>query len=266
MGEDASEERQLFEPRDGGAVAYVTSELGILRVDLGPDRIGEFSLVERRRANAVAVDGSLAAVGTDETVLIDAGDGFTPTDLGPAVAVGADDRTVFAASPDGTVTRRENAGAWALVGTVSDPRQFDGRYLAAGDGVYRVDSGLQRIYDGGARDVTSEGSRVATDDGLVRHEGGEWHREHEGRVSVLAGRYAVDANGLLELSGDRWDRRATPAGGDPVALVEGACLYAVTDDGQFLVSVPGERATDGQGGWRSRTLGVRGVTDLGVRE
>jgi hypothetical protein len=266
MGEDASEERRLFEPRDGGALAYVTGDLGILRVDLGPDRIGEFSLVERCQAKAVAVDDSLAAVGTDETVLIDTGDGFTSTDFGPAMAVGVEDGTVFAAGPDGTVARREGADDWQPVGTVSDPRQFDGRSLAASDGVYRVGAELERSYDGGARDVTGEGSRVATDDGLVRHESGAWHREYDEAASVVAGSYALDAEGLLERTGDRWDRRATPAGTDPVALVDGTCLYAVTDDGQFLVSVPGERATDGQGGWRSRTLGVRGVTGLGVRE
>lgn len=266
MGEDASEERRLFEPRDGGALAYVTGDLGILRVDLGPDRIGEFSLVERCQAKAVAVDDSLAAVGTDETVLIDTGDGFTSTDFGPAVAVGVEDGTVFAAGPDGTVARREGADDWQPVGTVSDPRQFDGRSLAASDGVYRVGSELERVYEGGARDVTSEGSLVATDDGLFAHEDGDWHREHDGPVSAVAGNYAIGSGGLLERTGDGWAPLATPAGADPVALVDGACLYAVTDDGQFLVSVPGERATDGQGGWRSRTLGVRGVTGLGVRE
>jgi hypothetical protein len=266
MGEDASEERQLFEPRDGGAVAYVTSELGLVRVDLGPDRIGEFSLVERCQATAVAVDASLAAVGTDDAVLLDTGDGFESTGFGPAVAVGVDDGTVLAAGPDGTVSCRENDGTWNSVGAVTDPQRFDGRYLAAGDGVYRVGTELERIYDGGARDVTDEGRRVATDDGLRRHEDGHWHREHDGAVSVVSGRYALDAAGLLERSGDRWKRVTTPADGDLVALVDGACLYAVTADGRFLVSVPGERATDGQEGWRSRTLGVRSVTDLGVRE
>lgn len=266
MGDDASEERRLFEPREGGALAYVTSDLGILRVDLGPDRIGEFSLVERCQAHAVAVDDSLAAVGTDETVLIDAGAGFTSTAFGPAVAVGVEDGTVFAAGPDGTVARRENEGAWNTVATVSDPRQFDGRYLAACDGVHRIGTELERIYGGDARDVTGDGSRVATDDGLSGYEDGAWHREHDEGVSVVAGDYAIDAGGLLERTGDHWEPVTTPLDIDLVALVDGACLYAVTDDGQFLVSVPGERATDGQGGWRSRTLGVRGVTGLGVRE
>jgi len=266
MGEDASEERRLFEPRDGGAVAYVTSDLGVVRVDLGPDRIGEFSLVERCQATAVAVDDSLAAVGTDDAVLMDTGDGFESAGFGPAVAVGVDDGTVLAAGPDGSVSRRENDGTWDSVGTVTDPQRFDGRLLAAGDGVYRVGTELERVYDGGARDVTGDGVRVGTDDGLFRHEDGHWHREHDGAVSVVSRRYALDSEGLLELRGGRWEQVATPAGGDLVALVDGACLYAVAENGRFLVSVPGERATDGQEGWRSRTLGVRGVTDLGVRE
>lgn len=272
MGEDASEERSLFEPRDEGARAYVASDLGVLTVDVGPDRIGEFSLSERCQARAIGVDESLVAVATGDSLLIGADEGFAPTGFGPAVAVGIADGAVFGAGPDGRVARCVPDGShpettdWAKLGTVSEPRRFDGQLLAASDGVYRVTEALETVRAVGARDVTSDGPQVATDDGLFRSVSGEWQCEHEGVATAVAGRHAVDNQGLLKRTGDGWTRVTSPATLDPVDLVAGDCLYAVTEDGAFLMSVPSERATDGQGGWRSRMLGVRGVTGLAVCE
>ena len=47
-----------------------------------------------------------------------------------------------------------------------------------------------------------------------------------------------------------------------VDLAYGACLYAVTESGEFLLAAEEEQTTDGQGGWRTRMLGIRGVTGL----
>lgn len=290
MGEDASDERRLFEPRGQQTAAYVASDLGVVRVDLAPDRIGEFSLVERCEAAAVAASDSLVAVGTPERVLIDRSDGFERVGFGPAVAVGVDGQTVFAADPNGAVGRLDaaavgEAGAtdgWEHVGTVPEPRRFDGRLLAAGDGVYRVDDERSRLDDAGslesagARDVAAAGPYAATDSGVFRLGGDAWQQEYEGAASVVASdgerTHALAAEGLLERDGGQssdaaggsWQRLALPDGAEPVDLAHGASLLAVTGDGRFLVAAADDQATDGRGGWRSRTLGVRGVVGLAV--
>jgi len=279
MGEDASEERSLFERSRESTAAYVAGDLGVVRVDLAPDRIGEFSLVERYTARGVAAGRSLVAVATPEAVLLNRGEGFEDGGFGPAVAVGVDGRSVLAASPDGAVGRLDlpNGDAdaeWEAIGTVSAPRRFDGALLAAGDGVYRAADGLTSLGSAAARDVAAAGPYAATDEGLFRHAGGEWHREHDTLASAVAAdgerAHAITDAGVLERAdesesaGDRWERLATPGHGHPVDLAHGPGLYAVTGTGEFLIAAEGEQATDGRGGWRSRTLGVRGVTGLAV--
>jgi len=290
MGEDASDERRLFEPRGQQTAAYVASDLGVVRVDLAPDRIGEFSLVQRCEAAAVAASGTLVAVGTPDRVLVDRGNGFERVGFGPAVAVGVDGGTVLAAGPDGTVGRLDatavgGAGGidgWEVVGTVREPRRFDGRLLAAAGGVYRIDDERSRLDDVssldsvGARDVAAAGPYAATDSGVFRFDDDRWQQEYEGAASVVAsdgGRtHALAADGLLERDGGQsseaaggsWERLALPDGAEPVDLAHGASLLAVTGDGRFLVAAADDQATDGRGGWRSRTLGVRGVVGLAV--
>lgn len=278
MGEDASEERNLFARSRKSTAAYVASGLGVVRVDLAPDRIGEFSLVERCSAHGVDAGDSLVAVATPDAVLVNRGEGFSDCGFGAAVAVGVDGGTVLAASPGGEVGRLDAAipdgeAAWESIGSVGKPRRFDGPLLAAEDGVYRVAEELTSLGLTAVLDVAAAGPLAASDEGLFRYEGEEWRREHDGAASVVAadgGRgHAVDADGLLERGSDdsdghRWERLATPGDARPVDVAHGASLYGVTEAGEFLVAAEGEQATDGRGGWRSRTLGVRGVTGLAV--
>lgn len=133
------------------------------------------------------------------------------------------------------------------------------------------------------RDVAAAGPYAATDEGLFRCADGGWHCEYDSVASVVAatdGRaHAVDADGLLERGsgvagpgdtpgtrdeGGRWERVATPGDASPVDIAHGPGLYAVTEAGEFLLAAADAQATDGRGGWRSRTLGVRGVTGLTV--
>lgn len=292
MSEDASEERNLFAESREPTAAYVASDLGVVRVDLAPDRIGEFALVERCGATAVAASGSIVAAGTENAVLVDAGEGFRASGFGPAVAVGVDGTTVVAAGPGGEVCRLDWSSAadrergesaddrpgWEYAGTARSPRRFDGRLLGADGGIYwvRDDGDLEWVGIGleGAQDVSSTGPFAATDAGLYRYDGEEWRREHDCAASIVASDgqrvHAIDRDGLLERSADRsgkaggWERRSLPRGSQPVDIAYGASLCAVTDDGEFLVAPAGEQATDGQGGWRSRSIGVRGVTGLAV--
>ena len=277
MGEDAAEERNLFARTREQAAAYVASDLGVVRVDLGPDRIGEFSLVERCSARGVAASDALITVATPDDVLLDRGDGFAGAGFGAATAVGIDGETVYAGAPDGEVGRLdasgESAGGWTSVGTVEEPRRFDGLLLAAGDGVYRVDDGLESLGLDGAQDAAAAGPYAATEDGLFRLTDGGWRREHDGAASVVVAdgerAHAVGEARVLErVGGDStgdaavWEPLATPGSARPVDLAYGACLYAVTESGEFLLAAQEEQTTDGQGGWRTRTLGIRGVTGL----
>jgi len=279
MGEDASEERNLFARSRESTVAFVASDLGVVRVDLAPDRIGEFSLVERCSARGVAAGDALVAVATPDGVLLDRGEGFADAGFGATVAVGVDDETVYAAAPGGKIGRldasAESSAGWTAVGTAGEPRRFDGALLAAGSGVYRIDEGLESLGLHEARDVAAAGPYAATEEGLFHSADGEWRGEYDGVASVVAAdgerAHAVDGSGVLERVSDGsagdaacWERPATPGSAMPVALAYGACVYAVTAAGEFLLAAEDDQATDGQGGWRTRTIGVRGVTGLAV--
>ena len=294
MGEDASEERRLFERRGVPSVAYVASELGIVRVDFAPDRIGEFSLVERCPATGVAASAAVVAVATADAVLLNRGEGFEATGFGGAVAVGTDGGTVVAASPDGEIGRLDagTEAGWETAGTVPSPQRFDGRLLAAGDGVYRVGGsgaddgsgaadGISRVGEGpagdgagGVRDVAAAGPYAATPAGLFRLDGGAWQCESDGEAAVIASdgerAHAVSGGRVFEREaepapeGGRWERLSLPDAGTVVDLAYGASLLAVTADGEFLLAPAADQATDGQAGWRSRTLGLRGAVGVAV--
>lgn len=351
-GDDASDERRLFEQQGGGETAFVASDLGVVRIELAGGRVGGFSLVNRCTARSVAADDTAVAVGTDESVLVAAGlfeadDDFAPTGFGPAVAVGIEGRRLFAAAPDGRVARldglddldhrddlkaldRRNAppegdtpGSWTTLGEVTGPRRFDGSLLAAEDGVYRLDGGLQPLgTDGssasdktsasdnssasdsasgsdktsghvdGALDVaagdpaeTAGGPFAATETGLYRLDGesgdhldGRWGRELTQPVRAVGtddtAVRVLDEDGLCERdltalptegNAEPWQRRQLPDDWAVVDLGHGQQLYAVTEDGQLLIAADPTQTSDGQGGWHSRHVGVRGVAELAVR-
>lgn len=262
-GDNAEDERRLFGGRRDETAAYVAADMGVTRVDLAADRVGQFSLVHRCRARGLAVAQDAVAVGTDESVLVDRGDGFEPTGVGPAAAVGFDDGAVLAAGPDGTVFRDGQH-----VGTVTDPRRFDGNLLATGDGVVRVGESLANLGLGDVRDVAwaADGLVVATSDGLYG-DVGRWTRLLEGDLRAVASDgvrvAAVDGEGVLERRDGAWERLDAPA--PPVALAYGESLYAVTAAGEFLVYTDPSLPVDGRGGWRSHALGLPDAVDLAVR-
>lgn len=282
-GDDATEERRLFEQRREATVAFVASELGIAQVELAGDRVGGFSLARQCTATAVGASGDAVAVGTDEDVLVSTGGEFVATDFGPATAVGVAAGSIFAAAPNGRVGRLDGpafeAGAWATLGEIEEPRRFDGAVLATGAGVYRLDDELTRLGLDDAHDVAdtateaSVGPFAATETGVYRRTEGEWRRERDGPVQrVGAGDecvHAVDAEGLLEREtgpeqNGEWHRRALPEGTSLVDIAHGETLYGVTDDGTVLLAADPELTSDGQDGWRSQSVGLRGVVGLAV--
>lgn len=283
QGDDATDERRLFEESTAGTVAFVASELGIARVDVAGDRVGQFSLAKRCTATAIAAAGDVVAVGTDEDVLVSTGGEFVATGFGPAAAVGVDDDTLVAATPDGQVGRLTghpfDAQQWESAGQVTAPRRFDGTVLAAGSGVFRVtDSvdalGLDDAFDvAGGHAGADVGPFAATGTGLFRLDD-DWIRELDGAVQAVDTDgervRAVDDEAVLERaltdqsSDSDWQRRPLPEGVSLVDIAHGETLYGVTSDGQFLVSTASELTTDDQSGWRSQHVGIRGVVGLAV--
>lgn len=282
-GDDATEERRLFEQRREATVAFVASELGVAQVELAGDRVGGFSLARQCTATAIGARDDTVAVGTDEDVLVSTGGEFVATGFGPAPAVGVAAGSIFASTPDGRVGRLDGpefeAGAWATLGEIEEPRRFDGTLLAAGDGVYRLGDGLTRLGLDDVWDVTgpasasSVGPFAATETGIYRLTDGDWVREHDGPVECVGASHesvhAVDSEGLLERemgteqNGD-WHRRALPEDISLVDIAHGETLYGVTDDGTVLLAADPELTSDGRGGWRSQSVGVRGVVGLAV--
>lgn len=262
-GDDATDERQLFGERRPETAAFVAAEIGVARVDLAADRVGQFSLAYQCTARSVAADRETVAVGTDDAVLVDRGDGFEPVGRDSAVAVSLDEGTVLAAAPDGAVSR--DGGR---IGSVTDPRRFDGALLATGDGVVRIGEGLANLGLGDVRDVAwvEDGVVAATPDGLYG-DAGQWERLLEGDIQAVASdgvRIAVvDGERVLERRDGDWERLAPPE--TPVALAYGESLYAISGDGDFLVYTDPSVAGDGRGGWRSHALGLPDAVDLAVR-
>ena len=278
-GDDASDERRLFEKNRPETAAFVASNLGVTRISLAGDRVGQFTLAHRCTARSVAVNDALV-VGTDDDVLVSGGDAFESTGFGPAVAVGAHEGTIYAATDDGRVARApvdaRSGDAWETVGEVEDPRRFDANLLAAADGVFRVetdgtlsDLGLEAANDvARAASLAGGGPVAATDDGVYRYDG-EWIREIEGTATWVAGDgettiAAVDGE-LCESVDGNWTSRPLPVAEEIADLARGESSYAITDAGTMLVHADPAVTDDGQGGWRSQAVGVRGVVEMAIR-
>ncbi|QFU82232.1 HVO_0234 family beta-propeller protein [Natronorubrum aibiense] len=283
------EEKRVYGDREGATEAYVSSSIGVVRVRVAGDTVGEFGLCDRCTAHDVAAADGIVAVATDEDVRLlvppaeddeSAADDppITETGFGPAVAVGLDDAGLLAASPDGEIARLAgdvpaDDGDWeslesAGIGAV---RAIDGDLVGTEDGVYRVhEAGLDHAGLSAVRDVSAAGVPLAaTDDGLYKL-GNGWMQVLEGPFDVVAadpqsepGRlaraHAVSGETVYAYGENDWqvyDRSSTPV----VGFGYGETCYAVTERGTFLSATP----DDGNGPWRSRTLGIGDVTGLAV--
>jgi hypothetical protein len=271
-GEDASDERHLFGERRQTTTGFLASDMGVLRVELAPDRLGEFGIVERRRATDIAA-GKQLAVATEDDVMT-AGDDrteFTPLGFGPAAAVGIDETTLYAASPDGTVARASIAAAdgdtteWETLGDVSGPRAFEGPVLATASGVVRVAPTFETLGLDDVADVASGDHLLAGgENGLFEYADGDWVGLFDRPITrVTAGDDAVCAvtadGAVLRRTDAAWDVISVPEGTTATAVAATQSLYVVTEAGDVLISADPTAATDGVGGWQSEPLGVRTV-------
>ncbi|WP_137291099.1 HVO_0234 family beta-propeller protein [Natronorubrum halophilum] len=290
---DSIEEKRVYGDREGAVEAYVASSIGVVRVRVAGDTVGEFGLCNRCNARDIAATGGTVAIATDEDVRIlqlegardeatEADATFVGTGFGPAVAVGYDGAELVAAGPDGDVfclpagaDADATGGEWEPVESdgVATVRAIDGDLVGTDAGVYRVhDGSLDHAGLTDVRDVSANGVPLAaTADGLYKL-GNGWMETLEGPFETvdadphsergrLARAHAVSGTTVYAYDADddtwrEYDRSSAPI----VGFGYGPTAYAVTERGTFLAATP----ADGNGPWRSRTLGVGDVTGLVV--
>ncbi len=268
--EDISlDEKRIYGEKRATETVYVASGVGLARVSVSGDQAGRLSLDQRGTVRDVAgADGRLL-VATPEDVLVGSGEGLDATGFGEAIAVGVGDGGgLLAARPDGEIARLAGDD-WQSVGRVDEPRRIDGRYVAAADGVHRVDDGdLVHLGLDDVQDVAAAGPYAATGDALYRHVDGEWTVARDGSAERVAARpdatHVVTGTHLFESDGDRWSECQLPVDERVADVAYGDAVYGVTVDGTFLVEADPEKTPDGHGGWRHRSLGVPNVTAIAV--
>ncbi|UTF54441.1 HVO_0234 family beta-propeller protein [Natronosalvus rutilus] len=294
------DEKRVYGAREGATAAYVAAEMGVVRVLISGDAVGEFSLLERCTAHDLAAGVGWLAVATDEDVLVSdlssesEEHAFVRTDFGPAVAVGIRDGTLLAADAAG------RAGTLGLETLAADDwhdlafpdakapeqptvRAADGDLLATDAGVYRR-SGTRLVHAGlsAVRDVSAAGVPLAaTADGLYRL-GNGWMRDLEGPFDRVAADPLSDPGSLgrahalgdavyehgtggadPETASENGWRRLEALDTDLVDVAYGDGIYAVTEDGTVLVADPG-RGPGTESRWRPHPIGVRGVAAMVV--
>lgn len=227
---------------------FVASDIGLTRVSVAGERVGEIELRDRRPAHDLAVDEKLA-VATDEDVLV--GDSLAETGFGPATAIGFQNGLI-AAAPDGRVARRID-DEWHDVDTIGTVHAIDGDLLATDGGIYRLtDDGLTHVGLDAVRDVAVEGvPRAATATGLYRL-GNGWMDELDGDFRMVSadidGELAHAATADEFYAHDDGEWRAIEIEKSIAAVAYAGLVYAVATDGTLLV--------EGDDGWRDHLLGI----------
>ena len=257
MSDDGSlTEKRVYADRDGTTTAVVASDIGLTRVSISGDIVGEFSLERRGTATAVAAGDGRLAVATPDDVLVGTDAGFEATGFGSgAIAVGYRDGLV--AAGDGRIARYD--GGWTELSALEGVRRIDGGMVAAGSGIHRLDGTPLGLDD--AADVSAAGTPLAaTAEGLYYLANG-WMTALDGRFTVVAGdgdrAHAATHDALYERTDDgSWIELELPIDERIVDVAYGDGVYAVTASGTVLV-----RADDG---WRHRSLGLTGASGIAV--
>jgi hypothetical protein len=248
-------EKRVYGDAGGAATLLVASEIGLVRVTVSDDIVGEFSLERRGPVTDVAADDGRLAIATPEEVHVATEDGFRETGFGSATAITYHDGLV--AAGEGRLARHD--GTWTTLSELRGVRSIAGRLVAAESGIHHLDGTRLGLDD--AFDVSASGTPLAaTDSGLYRLANG-WVRALEGSFSVVVGDgtrgHAATADSFHERGeGGEWTLVELPLEEPVVDVAHGTGSYAVTEAGTVLASV-GD-------GWRHRSIGVTGVTGLAV--
>ncbi|QPV64832.1 hypothetical protein I7X12_09605 [Halosimplex litoreum] len=246
----AIEEKRMYGDRREETVAYLATGQGVATVRVSGDRVGRFGLAHRTDARDVATTEGAVVVATDEAVLVGPEE-FESLGFGSAVAVGTDrEGAVVAADESGRVARYRD-GEWTDLGTVADARAIADGFVAAADGVHRVDGdGLANVGLDAVRDVavTDGVPLAATDGGLAsdaRSEPSEnldANGEAVSNASETSSEHSADG-GLYRL-GNGWLRerqgafRAVDAGGGHAHAATADELFERDGEGWSAVDLP----------------------------
>ncbi|MCH7661332.1 MAG: hypothetical protein IH933_12385 [Euryarchaeota archaeon] len=251
------EEKRVFSGMTDGTTLYLASDLGVVRVSVSDDQIGEFGIEHQCSARDLAWVEELV-VATDEDVLV----GRAPSAFGPAVAVGGTEEPI-AVSPEGRVARFEGS-KWTEIGRVDGIRAADGDLLATDEGIYRVGNDLQHVGLDEANDISTRGIPLAATETGIYRLGNGWMHDLEGRfervsatgsAGELARACALAGDGGLTVYNGEWRAHEPPERFAEVAV--GGAIYGATEEGTLYVE-----AGDG---WRSGALGVPGVCAMVAR-
>lgn len=249
------DEKRVHGANTDAATLLVASDIGLVRVAVAGERVGQVELADRRAAHDLAVSNGRVAVATDEDVLV--GESLETTGFGPATAVEFAD-ALLAAGPDGTVARRDESG-WTELGTVEEVRTIDGDLFGTAGGIYRLADG-ELHYSGldDVRDVAVAGAPyAATATGLYRL-GNGWMGALDGDFEMVSGTtsnraYAATTDQFYEYNGEWIQSRELD---ESVVGVAGG-VYAVCADGTLLIET--------SEGWREHPLGVDDARAVAVR-
>jgi hypothetical protein len=257
--------KRVFDDRTGASTLLVGAALGLVRVSVADDRVGEFGVVEDCSPAdiAVATDPGPSGrchfvVATDEDVLLGELDGLEPSGFGPAVAVTVHDGRPLAAGPGGRLAAYDDG--WTDLGELPGPATaLDGDLVGTAEGVLRlVDDELRPA---GLADVTDVARAagmplVATGAGLYEL-GNGWLDVLNGPFSLVAGApngraHAVGTDRCYRRTDSGWEPLALPVDGTVTAAAYGSRTYLLTDGGDLLIE-------DGDG-WSHHPLGLEAVT------
>lgn len=259
------------EDRTGGAPTgvrvVVGSRHGLTAIEVVDDEVRDYALVHEDAVRDLSrrPDGTVAAATEVDVVL--GVEEFEPTGFGPAVAVGGD--PLLAAAPGGDIARFTGT-EWEPIGTLSNRvNAIDGDLLATEDGVFRVtEGGIQHVGLDGAADVSTPGiPHAATDSGLYKL-GAGWMTVEEGdftlvsadpasaEAGVLGRAHAATPDQLYVYDGEEWGPWHIPVDAPMMGIGYADAVYAVSADGTLITATESE--------WRTRHLGLSGVTGIAV--
>ncbi|PSP97765.1 hypothetical protein BRC89_10160 [Halobacteriales archaeon QS_4_70_19] len=272
------DEKRVYGAKTGTTAVFVATGVGLARVELSDDRVGEFGLVHRGGIHDVAGSNGQLAVAAEDDVRLGIGDTFRPTGFGTATAVGWHDGALHAAAdgrvarfaPDGDPTHGDLSdpvpGRWTTCCEVGEVRAIVDDTVAAADGLFRLDGDHLGLTD--ARDVAPAVPLAATGDGLY-YLGNGWMDALPGDVRAVAaapdGRahaatpdaLHVRAPGSDGYGPDAWTEVDLPTPRHVVDVDYGpGVTYVVTAEGTVLANAGN--------GWRDRSLGLPDARRLAV--
>lgn len=249
-------EKRVYANTGDATTVFVATELGVARVSISDDIVGEFLLEYRGSATGVASGDGQLAVATHDDVLVGTEEDLRETGFGPASAVGYSDG--FVAAGEGRIARFD--GTWETIADLDGVRSIDGAMAAAESGIHRLDGTHVGLDD--ACDVSTAGTPLAATRSGLYYLANGWMRAFEGECSVVA---SDGKRAHAVADGELYVRGADPGAWHPVDLpVEGTIVDVAYGDGIYTVTRDGTVLVDAGDGWRHRSIGLTDARELAV--